>query len=81
VKTLEQLTAALLYAGINPDGYGERIGETREEHVARILRESRPHLEGCRCPECDPDYNDPRNFDALDFVPSQDGVRETLEGI
>lgn len=35
--TLEQLTASLREQGINPDGYGERIGETREEHVARIL--------------------------------------------
>lgn len=38
--TLEQLTAFLRRANIDPNGYGERIGETREEHVARILRES-----------------------------------------
>ena len=56
--TLEELTARLLRDGINPDGYGERIGETREEHVARILGET---------------------FNALDFIPSQDGVRETVE--
>jgi hypothetical protein len=22
-----------------------------------------PHVEGCRCPECDPDFNDPRNME------------------
>ena len=60
MKTLEQLTGALRRAGINPDGYGERIGETREDHVARTLG---------------------NEVDPLDFVPSQDGVRETLEGI
>ena len=38
--TIEQLTGFLRRANINPDGYGERISETREEHVARILRDS-----------------------------------------
>lgn len=27
----------------------------------------RDHMEGCRCPECDPDYNDPRNLNEDDF--------------
>ena len=38
-RTIESLTSSLKRAGINPDGYGERIGETREEHVARVLAE------------------------------------------
>lgn len=38
--TIEQLTASLKRSNINPDGYGERIGETHKEHVARILREA-----------------------------------------
>ncbi len=24
-------------------------------------RPEEAHLDGCRCPECDPDFNDPRN--------------------
>jgi hypothetical protein len=35
--TLEQLTGFLKHAGVNPDGYGERIGETPAEHVKRVL--------------------------------------------
>jgi hypothetical protein len=36
-RTIEQLTALLRRGSINPDGHGERIGETREQHVERIL--------------------------------------------
>lgn len=36
-RTIEQLTAFLVRAGINPSGYGERMGEAREAHVFRIL--------------------------------------------
>lgn len=35
--TLERMTAFLKRAGINPNGYGERIGETPAEHVKRVL--------------------------------------------
>lgn len=64
-RTLEQLTAFLRHAGINPDGYGERIGETREEHVARTLRESAlkypvTHAELCAIIEQDKRENWPR---------------------
>lgn len=52
-KTIEQLTSDLVRSGINPDGYGERIGETREEHVARILSTVPPGTRcECRDPEC-----------------------------
>lgn len=45
-RTVESLTALLIRAGIDPNGYGERIGETREEHVARILREAEENTKG-----------------------------------
>jgi hypothetical protein len=28
---------------------------------------NRKHMGGCRCPECDPDFNDPRNIDENDY--------------
>lgn len=57
--TLERLTNLLRSANVNPDGYGERIGETREEHVARILREAEK-AEIARIVEYDKRVNWPR---------------------
>lgn len=37
--TLEQLTGELKRSGIDPDGYGERIGETNAQLVARAIEQ------------------------------------------
>lgn len=78
--TLEQLTGALKRAGINPDGHGERIGETREEHVRRILDQ----CDIAVAVEHDKRVNWPRIEAEQEaaivagFIPVQDGVREEL---
>ena len=77
--TLEQLTAWLVRAGVNPDGHGERPGESQAEFVQRLLdtaeiraiveydkRVNWPRIEA----QVEPEY--------LAFVPTQDGVKETL---
>lgn len=43
------------------DSYGRRL--VRQEAAKRAAEKQidmLSHMEGCRCPECDPDYNDPR---------------------
>ena len=79
MRTLEQITGYLKRAGVNPDGYGERPGETREEHVKRIL----DNAEICTIVEYDKRVVWPRieaqvEQEYLAFVPTQDGVREEL---
>lgn len=68
--TLEQMTAFLVRLGVNPDGYGERIGETREEHVARTLHEWHARVDALEAERA--------QINALDYVPVQDMVREAI---
>ncbi len=68
--TLERMTGFLLRAGVNPDGHGERIGETREEHVARTLREWHARVDALEAERA--------QINVLDYVPVQDLVREAI---
>ena len=41
------------------------VRDPAEAEVAagEVLMTPPQHMDGCRCPECDPDYNDPRTIE------------------
>jgi hypothetical protein len=43
------------------DNPGRRCAYDAVTEAEPAAKAREPHLDGCRCPECDPVYNDPRN--------------------
>jgi hypothetical protein len=41
-RTIEQITASLVSSGIDPNGYGNRIGESLEDFTQRLIDSTTP---------------------------------------
>lgn len=52
-------------------GDDPRVGYNTAKWVA-TEDEDTTHLDGCRCPECDPEYNDPRTIEREESEESED---------
>jgi hypothetical protein len=69
-EMLEALRAVLLFYSVDWTAEkraewdrltgGEATTRVLCDTVRRVLAKLGEHVEGCRCPECDPDFNDPR---------------------
>lgn len=81
IWTIERMTAFLKRAGVDPDGYGNRPGETPAEHVKRVLDTAeiqrivdRDKRENWPAIQAEMDEREVR----ASFIPVQDGVREVI---
>ena len=58
--SVECLLALREAVGEEAKSWGPKVSD-----LPRVTSAETPakHMEGCRCPECDPDFNDPRNVE------------------